>query len=464
MVGTHAEVELFVASELGNTSYLLADPESGEAVAIDPWRDIDQYLAAADRFGVRIVGSLETHVHNDFVSGARELEREVGARIYSAHDAELEYPYEPVREGSEIGVGGLRLRARHTPGHTPQHLSYCLLDEGGRTRGLFSGGALMVGAIARTDLFGPHLATHLAFEAFRTVHMRLRDLPDDAALYPTHGGGSFCGAATSTERTSTMGAERRDNPFLQTTELMPFIARALHQGPYPTYYKQMTPLNRRGAPLLGRQIGPPKPLTADMTDLMRKHGAAVVDIRKGRAYDRGHIPGSYCIGFEGPFSAWVGWVIGPDRPIVLVGAKRQVEEAHRQLARIGYDQVRGYLDGGIDAWSASGRELLTFETVEVEDMAAWIISGEPMTVVDVRNEDEWVHGHVPGAVHLAVADVEHHAHELPREAPVAVHCGVGYRAGIAASILEQAGFPRIIHVIAPYSDWDRLHLAETIPG
>ena len=464
MAPAHAEVELFVAPELGNSTYLLADPEAGEAVAIDPLRDIDQYLAAAERLGVRVAASLETHVHNDFVSGSRELEKEVGARVYAARDSGLEFPFEPVQDGSTVSVGRFRLRVRHTPGHTPHHVSYQLIDDQGSTRALFSGGALMVGAIARTDLFGPHLATHLAFEAFRTVHVRLRDLPDDAALYPTHGGGSFCGAATSAERSSTLGAERQGNPFLQTTELMPFIARALQQGPYPAYYRLMTPLNRRGAPLLGRHLSRPQPLTADLTDLQRKQGAAIVDLRRGRAYDRGHIPGSYCIGFEGPFSAWVGWVIGNERPIVLVGEPDEVKDAHVQLARIGYDQVRGYLDGGMDAWAASGRELRTFETAEVEDLASWILSAEPMTVLDVRDENEWVHGHVPGAVHLPVADVEHHAHELPREAPVAVHCGVGYRAGIAASILEQAGFSRIVHVLAPYSDWDRLHLAETVPG
>ena len=464
MAPAHADIELFVASELGNSTYLLADPEAGEAVAIDPLRDVDQYLTAAERFGVRITGSLETHVHNDFVSGSRELEKEVGARIYAARDSELEFPFEPLGDGSEVTVGRFRLRVRHTPGHTPQHVSYQLVDNEGSTRALFSGGALMVGAIARTDLFGPHLATHLAFEAFRTVHVRLRDLPDDAALYPTHGGGSFCGAATGTERTSTIGAERGTNPFLQTTDLMPFIARALQQGPYPAYYRLMTPLNRRGAPLLGRHLDPPKALTADRTDMLRRQGAAVVDLRRPRAYDGGHIPGSYSIGFGGPFSAWVGWVMEPERPIVLVGEPDEVRQAHLQLQRIGYDEVRGYLDGGLDAWTASGRELRTFETAEVEDLASWILSAEPMTVLDVRDENEWVHGHVPGAVHLPVADVEHHAHELPREAPVAVHCGVGYRAGIAASILEQAGFSKIVHVIAPYTDWDRLHLAETVPG
>ncbi|MDQ6791224.1 MAG: MBL fold metallo-hydrolase [Candidatus Dormibacteraeota bacterium] len=465
MTSQHPRVDLFRASELGNTTFLVSDPESGEAVAIDPLRDVGQYLDRAEQLDVRIKQSLETHVHNDFVSGSLELRAEVGAGICAAEDSGLEFGFDPLREGSEVSLGRWRLRARHTPGHTPNHLSYLLRGPDGRDAAIFSGGALMVGAIARTDLFGPHLATHLALEAFRTLHVLLRDLPDDVAVYPTHGAGSFCAAGSSGVATTTMGRERRTNPYLMTTELMPFIARALHQGPYPAYYKDMNALNRRGANLIGRSLPPLKDLSPDLSDNHRKLGAALVDVRSGRKYDRGHIPGSYNIGLEGPFGPWVGWVIERERPIVLVGGTRkQHEEAHRQLLRIGFDSVAGQLDGGMDAWTASGRELATFETAEVADLASWILSAEPMTVVDARNEDEWVHGHVPGALRMPVPDISHHAHEIPREAPVAVHCGVGYRAAIAASLLEQAGLHRIIHVIGPYSDWDRLHLAATIPG
>jgi hydroxyacylglutathione hydrolase len=465
MAGPDPRVDLFEATELGNTTYLVSDPDSGEAVAIDPLRDVDQYLASAERLGVRITHSLETHVHNDFVSGSRELQAETGSMIASAAGAGLEYAHRPLEHGDELAVGRFRIWVRHTPGHTPQHLSYTLHGPDGDVLALFSGGALMVGAIARTDLFGPHLATHLALEAFKTVHVRLRDLPDTAALYPTHGGGSFCGASTSGQRTSTMGHERLTNPFLLTTEQMPFIARALHQGPYPDYYRLMSPLNRLGAPVLGRHWPGLKKLTADQTEQHRELGAAIVDLRGGREYDRGHIPGSFNIGFEGPFSAWVGWVVPRERPIVLAGGSdAEHAEAAKQLRRIGIDNVIGALDGGMDAWAASGRELTTFETADVEDLARWVLSAEPMTVVDARDENEWVHGHVPGAVRMPVSAISHHAHELPREAPVAVHCGVGYRAAIAASLLEQAGLRRIVHVIGPYSDWDRLHLAATIPG
>ncbi len=459
------QIDLFRAPELGNSSFLVSDPESGEAVAVDPLRDVGQYLERAGDLDVRITHALETHVHNDFISGARELRAEAGAAIGAAEGSGLEFRFVPLREGSEVPLGRWRLRTRRSPGHTPDHVCYLLVDEGGEELALFSGGALMVGAIARTDLFGPHLATHLALEAFRTLHVRLRHLPDHVAVYPTHGGGSFCAASASSAPASTMARERRTNPYLTTTDLMPFIARALHQGPYPAYYRDMAPLNRRGANLTGGRPPHLRPLSPDLAEYHLKLGAALVDVRPGREFDRGHVPGSFNIGLEGPFSAWVGWVVERGRPIVLTGGTGgQHAEAHRQLFRIGYDSVVGALDGGVDAWTASGRDLTTFETAEVADLASWILSAEPMTVVDARSEDEWVHGHVPGAVRMPVPDIAHHAHELPREAPVAVHCGVGYRAAIAASLLEQAGLPRIIHVIGPYSDWDRLHLAATIPG
>jgi hydroxyacylglutathione hydrolase len=444
-------VEAFPATELGNASFLIADPDRGVGLVVDPFRDVDDYLMRADELGIKLTHALDTHLHNDFVSGRRELSAEVGTAI-----GELD-------SGQELTVGELTLRALHTPGHTPEHKSY-LLVEGGTPRALFSGGAVMVGGIARTDLLGPHLAVHLALEALTTLQARLRGLPDDIAVYPTHGGGSFCGAGGGTGFETTLGQERRTNPFFLTTEVMPFLARALNVGRYPAYYRDMAGINREGAKLIGRNPAPPPKLsTAEVARLMGE-GAAVVDVRSGRRYDGGHIPGSYSVGLGGPFSAWVGWLIPRGRTIVLAGGSdAQHADAQRQLQRIGFDSVAGALDGGMDAWKASGRELSTFETKDIEDMAEWILSAEPMTVVDTRDEHEWSAGHVPGAVHLYVPDVSHRAGEIPTEAPVAVHCASGYRAGIAASLLEQAGLKRIIHVNGPYSDWDRLHLAESKP-
>jgi hydroxyacylglutathione hydrolase len=442
-------IEVFPAPDLGNASFLVADPDRGVGLVVDPYRDVDGYLARADALGVKLTHALDTHLHNDFVSGRRELEAEAGTAI-----GDLD-------PGHEVALGANTLRALHTPGHTPDHKSYLLL-EGDRPRALFSGGAVMVGAIARTDLFGPHLATQLAMEALRTLQVRLRGLPDDVAVFPTHGGGSFCGTGGGSGHETTLGRERATNPFFLTTEVMPFLARVLDQERYPAYYRDMAAVNLEGAALLGRHPAAPAMLNAPEVERLMGHGAAVIDLRRGRAYDRGHIPGSYHVGLDGPFSAWVGWLIPRGRPIVLAGgSEAQHRDAQKQLYRIGFDSVVGQLDGGMDAWQASGRPLSTFETVDVEDMAEWILSAEPMTVMDTRDEHEWAAGHVPGAVHVYVPDVPHRANEIPREAPVAVHCASGYRAGIAASLLEQAGLKRIIHVNGPFSDWDRLHLAET---
>ena len=442
-------VEAVPAGELGNASFLVADTDRGVGLVVDPLRDIERYLTLASSLDIKLTHALDTHLHNDYVSGRRELQAEVGANI------------DELPPGGEVPLGDITLRAIHTPGHTPDHKAY-LLSEGGRPRAMFSGGAVMLGAIARTDLFGPHLAVHLALEALSTLQVRLRGLPDEIRVFPTHGGGSFCGTGGRSGHETTLGHERKTNPFFQLTEVMPFLALALNQPRYPTYYRDMAAVNRGGAPLLGRSAPALTRLTAGEVAQMMDEGAAVVDVRETRDYDRGHIPGSYSVGIEGSVSAWVGWLIVRGRPIVLVGANdHDLGKVHRQLLRIGYDTIVGALDGGLDAWRASGRELSNFETVDVEDMAQWVLSAEPMTVVDVRDEHEWVGGHVPGAVHMYVPDVPHHAGEIPRDAPVAVHCASGYRAGIAASLLEQAGLTRIIHVNGEYSDWDRLHLAQS---
>ena len=444
-------VEAVPAPELGNTSFVALDEEQGVGVVIDPFRDIERYLHIADQHHVQLKHALDTHLHNDFVSGRRELAAEAQSNV------------EELAVGAELVVGGMTIQAIHTPGHTPDHKAY-LLSEGGRPQALFSGGAVMLGAIARTDLFGPHLAVHLALEALSTLQARLRGLPDHIRVFATHGAGSFCGTGGHSGHETTLGVERKTNPFFQVTEVMPFLARVLNQPRYPTYYRDMAAVNLGGPSLIG--LTPPAltQLTAVQVVQLMDSGAAVVDIRHGRDHDRGHIPGSFSVGIDGPVSAWVGWLVARGRPIVLVGgSEAELRLAQRQLLRIGFDTIAGALDGGIDAWRTAGCEVSTFQTVDVEDLAEWVISAAPMTVVDARDEHEWVGGHVPGAVHIYVPDIPSRSAEIPREAPVAVHCASGYRAGIAASLLEQAGLKRIVHVNGPYSDWDRLHLAESHP-
>src|ERR1700730_524158 len=301
-------VRPFPALELGNASFLVSDPEAGVAAVIDPLRDVDTYLTHAERHHLRVTRALDTHLHNDFVSGARELAALAGTDIGA------------LAPGLDLELGSLTIRALHTPGHTPDHKSYLLL-EGDRPRALFSGGAVMVGSIARTDLFGPHLAMHLALEALRTLQVRLRGLPDDVAVYPTHGNGSVCGLSSGKGHETTPGRCRLNPPYFTPTEVMQFLARILDQHRYPTYYGEMDGLNRAGLPLIGRHPSPPKKLKADDVAALMDAGAAVVDLRRGVDYDKGHIPGSYCVGLlpGEAFSAWVGWLIDRGRPIVLAG-------------------------------------------------------------------------------------------------------------------------------------------------
>src|SRR5436305_7593781 len=319
-------VQPFETKELGNASFVVADPETKQAVVIDPVRDVDQYLTHAEKLGLKVTRALDTHTHNDFVSGARELKALAG----SATD--------PLHPDEQVSLGSVTIRAMYTPGHTPDHRSYVLV-ENGTPKALFSGGAVMVAGTARTDLFGPHLAAHLGLESLRTLQVRLRGLPDEVAVYPTHGSGSFCGISGGAGHSTTLGAERISNPYFTTTEVMQFLARILDQHRYPTYYAAMGELNTRGMPLIGRKPDPPKKLTPDAVAALKDQGGAIVDVRPGLDYDKGHIPGSYSVGLlhGEAFSAWVGWLIDRDRHIVLAGGtERQHREAQVQLLRIGF--------------------------------------------------------------------------------------------------------------------------------
>lgn len=444
-------IESFAAPELGNASFLVADPNRGVAAAVDPFRDVDRYVSWAQQEGLRLVRTFDTHVHNDFVSGSPELHAATGAAI------------DPLLADSSWNLGDIEIRALSTPGHTPDHKSY-LLVESGRPRVLFSGGAVMVGGVARTDLFGPQNAVGLALQMYRTLHERLRWLPDDLAVCPTHGSGSFCGVAGGEGHQTTLGAERANNPYFQATELMPFLVRILDQHRYPAYYAEAARLNREGAPLLGPTPYETTVYSPDDVARALNEGAAIIDIRQGREYDEGHIAGSYSIPLgPGPFSAWTGWLVSHERDMVLVGAsRRDCLEGMRQLSRIGYDRVVGMMVNGMDDWLASGRGVSTFETASIDDLTNWILSGERMTLLDARDDREWAAGHAPGAVHIYLPDIPARASEIPLDAPVAVYCAAGYRAGIATSLLEQAGLKRVIHISAQFEDWANAHLAKEV--
>ncbi|HLI56960.1 MAG TPA: MBL fold metallo-hydrolase [Actinomycetota bacterium] len=448
------EIRSFLAAELGNSSHLLLVPEAELAIAIDPQRDIDQYLEAVDPMGLKLKWALETHVHNDFVSGARELQAEAGASLGASSDAGLRYPFSPLRDGQEIEAGPYRLRVMATPGHTPEHISYVLLDESGRPLTLFSGGSLMVGTAARPDLLGPANSWRLAHLLRQSLQERVMSLPDDVRVLPTHGGGSFCAAGAGGQRETTIGRERTGNPLVAASSDAAFAEIALAQGPYPSYFERMRGLNQLGAPLLGRTLPTPPRLSLESFDAWRAQGAAVLDLRTAEAFAEGHVPDSYAVGIDDNHSAWVGWLLSPDKPLVLVADNAaQEEESVRQLARIGYDLVIGALDSGFRGWADAGRPVASYGRTTAQALKQRLLGGERIVVVDVREANEWFAGHVPGSVNIPAHDLPVASGQLPLGASLAVHCGHHYRATLGASLLERSGFANPIVVEDGYEGW-----------
>ncbi len=435
----------FVTPGLGDTSYLLAG--EGEAVLVDPQRDAWRFLEAAGRQGWRVTHVLETHVHNDYVSGALETRAATGAEIVAPARGRYEFPIRGADEGDLIEVGGMRLTAIATPGHTPEHLAWLVHRGDAATAdppmAVFSGGSLLVGSVGRTDLVGPALTDSLAADQQRSLR-RLAGLPDAVAILPTHGAGSFCSAGPVEGRaTTTVGAERLMNPAFAAAALSEesFRERLLASpGRYPAYYAEMATLNRRGPSVLR---GAPRPSALDpaAADRAIRNGATVVDGRDRMAFATAHLAGSLNIELDESFASYVGWLVPFDAPLVVVVPKPERDaatEAVHQLLRIGYDHVIGYLDGGVEAWHGDGRPTSAYPVVGLRELA----SGRGETVVlDVRQPNEWRDdGVVPGSERIFVADLAGRLGELPRDRPVAVMCRSGHRATMAASLLDGAGY------------------------
>jgi len=351
------KVHKFVDEGLGNSAHLVISERDGVAALIDPLRDVDQYQEMARREGVRITHVFETHIHNDFVSGGRELAALTGARIVASADAGLEFDHQAVRDGDVLAVGDVSIQVLATPGHTPEHVSYLARDTT-RTEEppvLFSGGSLLVGAVSRTDLLGHEHATGLAHQLYRSLHETILPLGDNVIVHPTHGAGSFCTAAAAAESTTTIGRERRGNPFLALADPQAFTDRILASMPsYPTYFHSMRALNRHGPRVLG-DLPRLAPLSPQEVQSRQQNGEAVVDMRSAHDYARAHIRGVYHVELRPAFASWVGWVVPFGAPVILISDTTEVHEyAIRQLIRIGYDDLPGYLEGGMAAWERAG--------------------------------------------------------------------------------------------------------------
>ena len=444
-------IEPFVDTGLGNSAYLIGSHDTKKGILIDPLRDVDQYLNAAFERGIQLTHVLDTHLHADFVSGNREIARQTGARIGASAEAKVGFEHQPLTEESVIDLGAFQVRVMTTPGHTPEHISFLLMEPDGKTpTALFSGGALIVGGAARTDLLTPELTHPLAHDLFHTIHHKLLTLPDELEVFPTHGAGSYCVAPTSKERTTTIGGERLHNSLVQARSEDEFVQRALAGLPsYPTYYKYLREINQRGAKILG---GLPvlKPLSASEVKALIDEGVVVLDVRHGKPFGAGHIPNSYGIRVEAPLTTWAGWLIPFGSRIVLVAeSNEQFIAATRQLIRIGYDNLVGRLEGGIDAW-AREYPVETIEGVNAKELHERL---DEVMLIDIRQKSEWDDGHIPGAIHFEAGRVAWETLPFPHDRPLAIQCSSGNRSMSVSSVLRRRGYRNVIQVEGGITKW-----------
>ena len=427
---------------LSHLSYLLGD--GGEAFVIDPRRDCRVYEEIARRKGVRITHILETHRNEDYVVGSSELARRTGAEVL--HGGRLDFAYgTPVGEGDRFRAGDLELRVLETPGHTDESISIAFADRssGGAPVGVFTGDALFIGDVGRTDFY-PDRAEEVAGLLYDSIFETLLPLGDHVVLYPAHGAGSVCGAGMADREISTLGYERRFNPALQVPGRAEFVERKLReQHDQPPYFRQMEKVNRSGsAPAAPDPLGVP-PVSAEDLQTQAGRGSVILDVRSPEAMGGALIPGSLGIPLE-MVPAFAGWFLPYDRDLLLVVQDGdQVDQAARFLLRLGYDRVPGYLDEGLHGWEITGRDYQTIPSVSARELVRRIDAKESFLLLDVRKESEFRAGHLPGAQHLYVGEMPSRLHRIPGDRPVVTFCGSGMRAVIAATILKQHGFRQV---------------------
>ncbi|NUK49136.1 MBL fold metallo-hydrolase [Streptomyces lunaelactis] len=430
---------------LGNSAYLV-DLGDGRALAVDASRDLRALRAAAARRGLTVAFAADTHLHADFLSGAVQLAADDGAAVLASAAGNRAFPHTPLGDGDETDLGGLTLRALATPGHTDEHLSFLLLD-GARELGVFTGGSLIVGSAARTDLLGADRAEELARAQYRSLQ-RLAKLPDATAVWPTHGAGSFCSAPPGAERTTTIAAQKQANLLLAAPDEDAFVRELLGSlGSYPAYFDRLGEINRRGPAVIGSAPTLAALTTAETRQLLDQ-GAQLVDVRPVADFAAGHIPGAISIPLRDQFATWLGWLLPDDVPLVFVTAPGQdLAELTWQSLKIGYERLAGHLDGGMAAWTADGGPQQTIALVTAER-----IVGRP--VLDVRQRAEHTTGHIADAVHIELGELVARTDEAPDGA--LVHCGHGERAMTAASLLQRAGHRDLAVLDGGPGDWSKV--------
>lgn len=444
---------------LAHASYLIGG-DNGEAAVIDPRRDVEEYLADAEAAGLTIRSVIETHLHADFVSGHVELARRTGATIYIGAKADARFPHHPVREGDEIRMGDVTLRFLETPGHTPEGISIVAWVQGETApRMVFTGDTLFIGDVGRPDLVGSKGFTpqEMARQMYRSLADKLLALPDSTEVRPAHGAGSACGRALSEERASTIGKERRHNPALQYVvrgDVEGFVRYATEGLPTaPAYFALDAQKNREGAPTVQEILSSARPLSPAEVEERTEERVLPLDTRSVKDFGAGHLPGALHVQLEGKFAPWVGSIVPPGAEVVVIADPGREVETMTRLARVGYERIVGWLEGGMDAWRRAGGEIVSVPQIAPAELRRRLASSDRPDILDVRTASEWEAGHLPGALHVPLPELQARLAEVP-SGPLAVICGSGYRSSIACSILQRAGWRAVENVAGGWEAWE----------
>ncbi len=452
---------------LAHASYLIGS--DGEAAVVDPQRDVDQYIEEANAQNLKIKYIIETHLHADFVSGHRELADKTGADIVFGKEAGATFPHRAVQEGDELAIGRAKLRLMETPGHTPE--SICVLiteDEAHAPQKVLTGDTLFIGDVGRPDLAGGkgHTPQSMAAMMYDSLHKKLLKLPDEVEVYPAHGAGSMCGKNLSAETSSTIGQQRKFNYALQSMTKDEFVTMMTTDLPEaPAYFAKDAEINRDGAQPL-ENLSPPAALRPSQVAKAAQQGVVILDTRSAAEFGAGHVPGSLNIGLGGQFASWAGSLIPLNSQIIIVAeSAERVSEAQVRMARVGLENVSGYLDGGVGEWAKAGFEVAAMPQIGVGELKELIETRSDLQIVDVRRPAEYQSGHAPRAITAPLAKLRDvlPSLKLDPSKPAAIICAGGYRSSAATSILQQEGFMNLLNVTGGTTAWIKAGYEVEVP-
>jgi hydroxyacylglutathione hydrolase len=448
--------EQFYLACLAHASYMLG--AAGEAAVVDPQRDVDIYLKAAQEQGLKIRHIFETHLHADFVSGHKELAERTGANIYIGERAGAKFAHVPLRDGSEVRFGDIRITALETPGHTPEAVCLVVRDmaKSPEPALVLTGDTLFIGDVGRPDLSKQYTPQQLAGMLYDSLHEKLLRLPDKVLVYPAHGAGSLCGRSMRADRFSSIGTERLTNPALQVRSRDEFVQQlTANLPPRPAYFAQDAELNREGAAAL-EELPPLPVITPARLRSLIEEGANVLDTRSPDQFGAGHVPGSINIALAGQFATWAGIVLGLEGlPVLIAESPEKLAESRIRLARVGIEKCVGCLPGGVEEWKQAGLELASVPQMTAAELCERM---DGLQVLDVRRENEWQAGHIDGARWWPLDRFSSELPKLDRNKPVAVHCKSGYRSAIACSLLLRAGYRNVANVVGGFDAWQQAAL------